>query len=164
VKFHAEVLVIVSSFRNEVLIERPVEDVFAYLSDFENVPRWNYAVTRTTKLTPGPPQVGTEFEQLRSIPRPGTERFTLVAMERPSLLEIDGQLGPFAARLRYELHAVGPSRTRLVNAASVSPPVALSMLSSLLGRQVGTAVAANLQVLRSLLEAPSRGQTSTQIA
>jgi hypothetical protein len=153
-----------SSFRNDVLIERPVDDVFAYLSDFENVPRWNYGVSRTTKLTPGPLRVGTEFEQLRSIPRPSSERFTLVAIERPSLLEIDGQLGPFAARLRYELKAVGPSRTVLVNAVSLSPPVALSVLSPLLARQVGSAVATNLQVLRSALEASHPAHSTPQIA
>lgn len=153
-----------SSFRNEVLIERPVEDVFAYLADFENVPRWNYAIARTTKVTPGPPRVGSEYEQLRSIPRPGTERFTVVAMERPALLEVEGQLGPFGARLRYEFLGVGPSRTLLVNQASLSLPGALSLLSPLLARQVGNAVATNLKMLRGLLEASQPAQSTPQIA
>jgi len=30
-------------FKNTVTIRRPAEDVFAFLADFENVPRWNHA-------------------------------------------------------------------------------------------------------------------------
>jgi hypothetical protein len=151
---HAEVLITMSSFRNELIIDRPNEDVFTYLADFENVPHWNYAITRTTKLTPGPSRVGTEYSQLRSIPRPGSERFTVVAVKAPSLLEIEGQLGHFAARLRYELKALRPARTLLVNDVTLSVPGPLSVLSPLLGRQVGDAVASNLSVLRGLLEEP----------
>ena len=131
---------------------------------FENIPRWNYAISRTTKLTPGPLRVGTEYEQLRSIPRPGSERFAVVAMEAPSLLEIDGQLGPFEARVAYTLHAVGPSRTVLVNDVTLALPGALSVLSPLLARQVGSAVAANLKVLRALLESSRPAPSTTQIA
>jgi len=33
-----------ATFENTVTIQRPVEDVFAFLADFENVPTWNYAI------------------------------------------------------------------------------------------------------------------------
>ena len=36
-----------ASFENTMMIRRPIEDVFAFLSDFENVPRWNYAIVET---------------------------------------------------------------------------------------------------------------------
>ncbi len=29
------------TFENTVMIRRPAEEVFAFLADFENVPRWN---------------------------------------------------------------------------------------------------------------------------
>ena len=41
-----------ASFENTVTIRRPVEDVFAFLADFENVPTWNYAIVETTKVSP----------------------------------------------------------------------------------------------------------------
>ncbi|HEX9122390.1 MAG TPA: SRPBCC family protein, partial [Actinomycetota bacterium] len=37
------------SFTNVVTINRPAHDVFAFLADFENVPKWNYAITETRK-------------------------------------------------------------------------------------------------------------------
>jgi uncharacterized membrane protein len=36
-----------ASFENTVTIRRPVEDAFAFLADFENVPQWNYAIVET---------------------------------------------------------------------------------------------------------------------
>ena len=37
-----------ATFENVVVIGRPIEDVFAFLSDFENVPRWWSARTGLT--------------------------------------------------------------------------------------------------------------------
>jgi Polyketide cyclase / dehydrase and lipid transport len=56
----------VASFENTVLIRRPIEDVFALLSDFENVPKWNSAIVDTRKLSDGPVGVGTVYQQVRS--------------------------------------------------------------------------------------------------
>jgi uncharacterized membrane protein len=29
-------------FENTVYIDRPIGEVFTFLSDFENIPKWNY--------------------------------------------------------------------------------------------------------------------------
>jgi uncharacterized membrane protein len=29
-------------FENTIDIQKPVDEVFAFVADFENVPRWNY--------------------------------------------------------------------------------------------------------------------------
>jgi Polyketide cyclase / dehydrase and lipid transport len=44
----------VSTFENTVMIARPIEDVFAFLSDLENIPKWNYAIVETRKISEGP--------------------------------------------------------------------------------------------------------------
>ena len=35
------------TFENTVTIQRPAEEVFAFLADFENIPKWNYAIEET---------------------------------------------------------------------------------------------------------------------
>ena len=35
------------SFQNTVTIARPVGEVFAFLADLRNIPRWNYALAHT---------------------------------------------------------------------------------------------------------------------
>jgi uncharacterized membrane protein len=43
---------LVATFENTVLIARPIEDVFAFLSDLENVPKWNYAISLRPARSP----------------------------------------------------------------------------------------------------------------
>lgn len=42
-------------------VERPVHEVFTYLAEFCNVEQWDPGVTRATRLTPGPPRVGSAY-------------------------------------------------------------------------------------------------------
>jgi hypothetical protein len=44
-----------ASFENTVITRRSVEDVFAFVADFENVPKWNYAIVETKKGSFGAP-------------------------------------------------------------------------------------------------------------
>jgi uncharacterized membrane protein len=43
------------TFENTVLIDRPVEDVFAFAADLPSPPKWNYFVR---SVSPTSPQVG----------------------------------------------------------------------------------------------------------
>ncbi len=75
-----------ASFENTVIIQRSVEDVFAFLADFENVPRWNYAIVETRKVSPGPVGVGTTYRQTRSVPRRSEEGLEVTVFEPASRL------------------------------------------------------------------------------
>jgi carbon monoxide dehydrogenase subunit G len=44
-------------------IKRPAEQVFAFVADPWNEPRWAPAVAETRQVSPGPVQVGTTFEE-----------------------------------------------------------------------------------------------------
>src|SRR5215208_1276216 len=46
-----------------VVIERPLEEVFAFLADPENDAQWTPMVTETRKTSEGPLGVGTRYEQ-----------------------------------------------------------------------------------------------------
>ena len=83
-----------ASFENTAIIRRPVEDVFAFLADFENVPRWNYAIVETRKVSPGPVGIGTAYRQTPSVPRRSEEGFQVTVFEPASQLEVQGSSGP----------------------------------------------------------------------
>ena len=72
-----------ATFENTVMIRRPIEDVFAFLSDFENVPKWNYAIVETRKVSEGAVGVGTIYHQVRSVPSRSEERFEVTAYNPP---------------------------------------------------------------------------------
>jgi len=102
----------VITFENTMMVGRPPRDVFAFLADFENVPRWNYAIVETTKASPGPTGVGTRYRQVRQIPRRSQEGFEVTEFVAERRLAIRGRLGPFDSEVAYELEAEG-SGTRL---------------------------------------------------
>ena len=69
------------TFENTVTIQRPAGEVFAFLADFENIPRWNYAIEETSKASAGPTGVGTRYRQTRSIPATSVEDFEVTVFE-----------------------------------------------------------------------------------
>ena len=119
-----------ASFENTVIIQRPVEDVFAFLADFENVPKWNYAIVETRKVSPGPVGVGTTYRQTRSVPSRSEESFTVTVLEPARRLEVQGQIGPFKARISYLLEPAG-SGTRLRNPVDLGSSGLLSLVGPL---------------------------------
>ena len=141
-----------ATFQNTVTIRRPIEEVFAFLGDFQNVPRWNYAILHTTKTSRGPVGVGTTYRQVRSIPRRSEEGFRVTVFEPTSRLEIQGEVGPFKATISYLLVPLGEG-TCLTNTVDLQPAsAALRLLAPLAALTVKTAVAANLDTLKRLLE------------
>lgn len=52
-------------FTNNVFIDRPVSEVFVFVSNFENMPKWNYFVVAVTNESPPGLAVGTKYQQRR---------------------------------------------------------------------------------------------------
>ena len=140
-----------ASFENVVMISRSIEDVFAFLSDFENVPKWNYAIVETRKVSEGPIGVGTIYQQVRSAPSQSEERFEVTAFDAPRYVEIRGQLGPFPSRLSYAVDAT-PEGTRVTNSVELELRGRRRLLGRAIVPRVRNAVAANLSKLKQLLE------------
>jgi uncharacterized protein YndB with AHSA1/START domain len=139
------------TFANTLTINRPLADVFAYLAEFENIPRWNYAIAETRKISDGPVGVGTRCWQLRTIPSRAEEYFEVIEFEPRRKLAIRGDIGPLSGDIAYVLEDT-PGGTALTNACSLRARGAAGLLAPLLTQRVSSAVAANLDVLRQLLE------------
>jgi hypothetical protein len=143
-----------ASFTNVVEIDRPAHDVFVFLADLENVPKWNYAITETRKTSPGIIGVGATFEQTRSIPTQSRERLTITEFEPDQRLTVEGTLARFPARLGYtvdEHHGV----TRLTNTVELEVTGVAKLIGGVAVGRIRSAVAENLNVLKKLLESAS---------
>lgn len=139
-------------FTNTVVIGRPAEEVFAFLSHFENLPLWNYAISQTWRTGREPVRVGTRFTQIRTIPTRSVETFEVTEFEPNLRLAIRGNLGPAHAQIGYRLEGVGPT-TIVTNWMNLEPSGAWRFLPDMAGFRIKAAVAANLEVLKSLIEA-----------
>ena len=138
-------------FSNTIDIARTPAEVFSYLADLEHTPDWNWAITSTHKVSPGPVAVGSRFRQTRSVPRPAVEMLEVTRLDADRRIEIVGDLASFPAHLTYEL-SPAPRGTRLTNSVEIDPQGPLGILGSLLTGRVRASVAENLRVLRTLLE------------
>ncbi|TDW23878.1 SRPBCC family protein [Kribbella kalugense] len=138
-------------FTNTITIERPPATVFAYLANLENLPQWNYALSETQQVTPGPPGVGTRYRQIRTIPVHTEESLEIIELAPNRKLTVQGTLSSLPAILTYTLDATDGT-TALTNTVDIRPPRPLNLLAPIALSRVKSAVAANLAVLKQLLE------------
>lgn len=138
-------------FTNEITIGRRPAAVFAYLADLENLPSWNYAISDTRKITTGPVAVGSRYEQTRTVPVHAEERLEVTELEPGRRLVLRGTLNSLPALLGYTLRRECDA-TVLTNTVELRPPHGLDLLAPIATRRIKSAVAANLDVLKRILE------------
>jgi uncharacterized membrane protein len=54
------------TLEHEIVIERPVDDVFAYVTDPVNAPEWQSGVLSTTKTSDEPMRTGARWREVRT--------------------------------------------------------------------------------------------------
>lgn len=83
----------VAKMTGEVVIHRPVQEVFDFAADLRNEPLFNPHMSWARKGSPGPIGVGTRFVQRMRIPGRGAEATsTIVGYEAPSRLAVRSHL------------------------------------------------------------------------
>jgi uncharacterized membrane protein len=143
-------------FEHSISIERPISEVFAFLSDFENFSKWNYYVLRVRKISEGPVGAGTTYHQTRK-----TDEQVFHITEFESNLKVAVKTLPESSlqfERRFTLQAEG-STTHVMDKwekLDTGQPVLIEKLAA--GR-VKSAVAENLGKLKELLE---RGRVTLQ--
>jgi carbon monoxide dehydrogenase subunit G len=138
-------------FTNTITIDRRLADVFGFLADFENVPLWNYAISDTRKISGDPVGVGSRYRQTRTLPARREETFEVTHFERDQRLSIRGALGPFHSEVTYLLTPAG-NGTLLTNTMKLEASGPVRLVAPLAAAGIKSAVAANLGVLKQLLE------------
>jgi ligand-binding SRPBCC domain-containing protein len=71
-------------FQRDIVINRPVEEVFDFVTDARNEPRYNPAILSAEKMTSGPIGRGTHFVlRSKAIGLPTAVEYEITAYERP---------------------------------------------------------------------------------
>jgi uncharacterized membrane protein len=71
----------------EIVINRPLDEVFDFVADARNEPLYNPRMLRAEKLTPGPIGLGTRFrDEIKSMGRPAEITIEIIGYERPRQL------------------------------------------------------------------------------
>jgi ligand-binding SRPBCC domain-containing protein len=142
----------VISFETSVRIERPVEQVFAFVSDPIQFPLWNSAVQAVQGSSGETGEPGSTYSMERELPTGRVENeLEVFARKRPSEFGIRTTSGPTPFIYRYRFAADG-SDTVVRLEASVDLPGAAAILGPLAARGVRRGVDANFASLKQTLE------------
>ena len=135
-------------FENIIRIDRPIEEVFAFLSDFANIPKWNYYVLEVRQLSESPIGIGTSYHQVR---KTDEQDFRIIEYEPDHTVTVrtPPHSSPSFER-KFTLYEEGDTtHIRDEWKLDTGMPVLLERLAR--GR-VKSAVAENLAKLKGLLE------------
>ena len=130
-----------------MIIDRPVTETFAFVSDFENMPKWKYFVEETSNESPPGRGAGTIYRQRR---RTDEQRFVVTDYERDQLVAVR-TLPPardLQMRFTFQPHGGG---TRLTDDWTLDTGLP-RWLERIGASKVSSAVRANLAKLKQLLE------------
>ena len=139
---------------DSIEINRPLQEVFNYVSDVGNYPEWMADALEVRKDTAGPPQQG--------------DRFTLAIKSVGRLFETPYERTSYEANRRYTDRAIGgpvpnqrwacafeevPGGTRLTRAVEAEMGGILKLLEPIQKRSAERGLRRDLQTLKDVLEA-----------
>ena len=147
-----------SGISGEIVINRPVEEVFDFVADERNEPRYNPRMLRADKLSPGPIGLGTRFRaEMRTRPRPTTMTTEFTGYDPPRRLVLRTHLSAMEIQGALTFDPV-PEGTRMRWSWGVEPRGVFKLLTPLVartGRRQEQAIWANLKRLLEAHQAPS---------
>jgi carbon monoxide dehydrogenase subunit G len=135
-------------FSNQIVVDRPISQVFGFVSDLRNVPKWNYYVLDVRKTSDGPLGEGTTFHQIRKSDEQDFRIVTYQPNRRITIQTIPPSTPKFEMRFTFEPEGSG---TRITDEwkLDTGQPALLERLGA--GR-IKSAVLKNLGKLKTLLE------------
>jgi carbon monoxide dehydrogenase subunit G len=97
------------TLRNALDIDRPVADVYDFIVNIENAPKWQPAVLEVKRLTPGPVRIGTQFREVAAMMgRRISTVCEITELEQAHRIAFRGtSTGPFSYDTTYTLEPAG---------------------------------------------------------
>ena len=122
------------SIEGEIVIGRPIEEVFDFVADERNEPTFNPRMLRAEQLTEGPIGAGTRFlATVRSMGRTLEMTIEFTAFQRPTRLESTTRMSSADTRGALTF-APDPDGTRMRWSWDVKPKGAARVLTPLINR------------------------------
>jgi uncharacterized protein YndB with AHSA1/START domain len=119
--------------KGDIVIERPVEEVFDFVADERNEPRYNAQMRRAEQLSEGPIGLGTRFRaEVVSGGRPVSMVIEFTAFERPQRLASRTQIDSMDIEYSLTFEPV-PAGTRMRWSGEIEPHGMLKLMGPLVG-------------------------------
>jgi carbon monoxide dehydrogenase subunit G len=134
------------------LIDRPIKDVFIFVSNPNNMSKWNSAVVSIQQVTPGAVAVGTKFKTVgEAMGRRLEGEIQVQSFEPDTKCGFQLQAGPMQMNLTMSFKTVGTG-TKLNLNVQGNPAGVFKLAEGLMTGQVKSLMEGNLTKLKSVLE------------
>jgi len=136
----------------KITINRPIEEVFAYVSDLQNGPQWQPALVEARRITEGPLGIGTQFTGVRKFMGRRMESVIQYTTYEPNkkiaFKSISGS-SPFEQSFLFESTAEG---TQLTTRLELQTPGLMGLAEPLVASGLRREMDANFGDLKNMLE------------
>ena len=137
-------------------IDRPRDEVAAYLRDPANDTRWIGGIRSVRLLTPGPVAVGSQVERVASFLGRRIRYVNEVTNLTDDHLTMRSVSSPFPMRVTYRHRDAGNGTTEVAVRIEGDAGRFYALVGPLLGLAVRRSITRDLRNLKQVLEAPSR--------
>lgn len=135
-----------------VLVDRPIKDVFAFVSNPNNMSKWNSAVVSLEQVNPGKVDVGSKFKTVGEMMGRRIEgEMQITAYEPDTKCGFQVTAGPMQVNLTLTFKTVGTGTKVSLNAQG-NPGGLFKLAEGVMAGQVKSMMEGNLARLKSVLE------------
>lgn len=134
------------------LIDKPIQNVFVFVANPNDMSKWNSAVVSLQQITPGAVGVGTKFKSIgEAMGRRIEGEMQVVTYEPDTKCGFQLQAGPMQMNLTMSFKTVGTG-TKLSLNAQGNPAGIFKLAESVMAGRVKSMMEENLARLKSVLE------------
>jgi len=135
-----------------VLIDRPTKDVFAFVSNPNNMSKWNSAVVSLEQVSPGAVGVGSKFKTVGEMMGRRIEgEMQITAYEPDTKCGFQVNAGPMQVNLTLSFKTVGTGTKVSLNAQG-NPGGIFKLAEGVMTGQIKSMMEGNLARLKDALE------------
>lgn len=139
-------------FSDAIVIARPPREVFAFVADLNNIPKWQAEVVTSKVITPGPTKVGTRFtEDVKMGPRrvTATCEVTEFAADQMMAFKADSSAISYTGQIVAELSGTG---SRLTISGTATLKGMWRLMQPLMKGEFKKGIAKELAAVKEILE------------
>jgi len=137
-------------------IDRPCDEIAAYLRDPANDTRWIGGIRSARLLSPGPVAIGSQVERVATFLGRRVQYVNEITELTPDRLAMRSVRSPFPMRVTYGHRDTGDSTTEVSARVEGDAGRFYALVGPLLGLAVRRSITRDLRNLKQLLEARSR--------
>lgn len=141
------------SIARSTLINRPIEEVFAFVNAPEKIPEWQSSAVSAELIPEGTPRVGSTLLIVRKFMGRNVDNHHEITIYEPPHRACNSQsIGPMKAEgcLLFEESEVGDTRVTITFEAD--PRGFIKLVAGFIGRQLSNQLENDLKTLKRLLE------------